>query len=189
MSEVDGRSEKEKMLAGELYRAVGPEITADALRADRLLRAYNATGAEEAVRRRAILGDLLGGLGEGVVVRPPFHCDYGYNIRLARGTFLNFGCIFLDVAPIVLGADCQVGPAVQIYAADHPRDPALRRQGYESARSVMIGDNVWIGGGAIIVPGVTISDDAIVGAGAVVTRDVPAGATVAGNPGRIVPRR
>jgi maltose O-acetyltransferase len=132
MAGSDGRSEKEKMLAGVLYRAVGPELAADNLRADRLLRAYNATGAGEVERRIAILAELLGAIGEGVVVRPPFHCDYGYNIRLGRGTFVNFGCVFLEVAAIELGEDCQVGPSVQVYTADHPRDTALRRQGYES---------------------------------------------------------
>jgi maltose O-acetyltransferase len=119
-------------------------------------------------------------------VRPPFHCDYGYNISLGANVFINFNCVILDVAPVAIGADTRIGPAVQIYAADHPRDPATRRSGAESGRPVTIGSNVWIGGGAIILPGVVIGDDAIVGAGSVVTRDVPAGATVAGNPARIV---
>ncbi|MBV8652174.1 MAG: sugar O-acetyltransferase [Alphaproteobacteria bacterium] len=183
------RSEKEKMLAGELYRAVGPEIGADGRRAERLLQAYNATGAGDAERRRMLLTELLlGAAGEGVVVRPPFFCDYGYNIRIGRGTFVNVNCVFLDVAPITVGDACQIGPAVQIYTADHPRDPALRRQGYESGRPVQIGGNVWLGGGAIILPGVTIGDDAIIGAGSVVTSDVPPGATVAGNPARRISR-
>lgn len=179
------RSEKEKMLAGELYRAVGEELAADAARADRLLHALNATTADELDRRDALLRELLGAVGEGAVLRPPFHCDYGYLISLGRGTFVNAGCIFLDVAPITIGDYCQIGPAVQIYAADHPRDPALRRAGYESGIPVTIGDNVWIGGAAIILPGVTVGDDAIIGAGSVVTRDVPPGATVVGNPARI----
>jgi maltose O-acetyltransferase len=182
----DERSEKEKMLAGELYRAVGPELAADSLRADRLLRAFNVTAADETARRLAILNELLGGLGEGAAVRPPFRCDYGYNIRLGSGTFVNFGCVFLDVAPILIGDDCQIGPSVQIYTADHPRDPDLRRQGYESGVAVRIGSNVWLGGGAIILPGVGIGDDAIIGAGSVVTRDVPPGATAVGNPARIL---
>jgi maltose O-acetyltransferase len=189
MAGRDERGEKEKMLAGDLYRAVGPQLAADQLRADRLLRAYNATGAEEAERRWAILTELFGAVGQGVAVRPPFHCDYGYNIRLGRGTFINFGCVFLDVAPIVLGDNCQIGPAVQIYAADHPREPDLRREGYESAVAVHIGDNVWLGGGAIILPGVSVGDDAIIGAGSVVTRDVPAGVTAVGNPAKILRHR
>ena len=179
------RSEKEKMLAGELYRAVGPDLAADNLRADRLLRAYNATGVDEAERRSAILAALLGSVGEGVVVRPPFYCDYGYNIRLGRGVFANFGCVFLDVVGIEVGDRCQIGPSVQILAADHPRDPALRRQGLESGKPVRIGRNVWIGSSAIILPGVTVGDDAIIGAGSVVTRDVPEGVTVVGNPARV----
>jgi maltose O-acetyltransferase len=181
----DQRSEKEKMLAGELYRAIGSELAADNLRADRLLRAYNATGADEAERRNALLSELL---GAGAAVRPPFHCDYGRNISLGRRTFVNFSCVFLDVAPIFFGDDCQVGPTVQIYGADHPRDPDLRREGYESGAPVRVGNNVWIGGGAIILPGVSIGDGAIIGAGSVVTRDVPPGATAVGNPARILSR-
>ncbi len=184
-SEPDNRSEKEKMLAGALYRAVGSEIAADGRRAERLLQAYNTTDAGDFGRRRTLLAELLlGAVGDEVVVRPPFHCDYGYNIRIGRGSFVNFNCVFLDVASIVLGENCQVGPAVQIYTADHPRDPGLRRQGYELGIPVQIGSNVWLGGGAIILPGITIGDDAIIGAGSVVTSDVPPGATVAGNPAR-----
>jgi maltose O-acetyltransferase len=182
-------SEKEKMLAGALYRAIGPEIAADAARADRLLRAFNATNAEEPEQRRTILAELLGSLGEGAVIRPPFLCDYGYNIRIGAGTFVNFGCVILDVVPVTIGAFCQFGPSVQVYAADHPRDPGLRRAGYESGRRVTIGDNVWLGGGAILLPGITVGGNAIIGAGSVVTRDVPEGATVAGNPARPVARR
>lgn len=185
MADPDRRSEKEKMLAGALYRADDPELEADGLRADRLLRAYNATGRDEAERRHALLADLLGAVGAGTVVRPPFHCDYGYNIRLGSGVFINFGAVFLDVAAIEVGDGCQIGPAVQLYAADHPRDPALRRQGFENGRPLRIGRNVWIGGGAILLPGITVGDDAIIGAGSVVTRDVPAGATVTGNPARV----
>lgn len=184
MVDSDGRSEKAKMLAGELYRAVGEELAGDALRADRLLRAYNATGADEGERRSALLAELLAHLGEGAVIRPPFHCDYGSNIRLGRGSFLNFGCVILDVVAVEIGDGCQIGTSVQILTADHPRDPDLRRQGLESGKPVRVGRNVWIGSGAIILPGVTIGDDAIVGAGSVVTRDVAPGATVAGNPAR-----
>jgi len=188
MPGTDGRGEKEKILAGELYRAVGPELAAGNLRADRLLRAYNATGADEADRRTAILAELLGSQGDGAVLRPPFHCDYGYKIRLGYRVFANFGCVFLDVVGIEVGDDCQIGTFVQILTADHPRDPALRRQGLESGKPVRIGRNVWIGGGAIILPGVSVGDDAIVGAGSVVTRDVPPGAAVVGNPAWAVKR-
>lgn len=181
---MSGRSEKDKMLAGELYRASAPELVADRRCAEGLLQAYNAAAAAEDGRRRAILRELLGGIGADSEVRPPFYCDYGYNIRLGSGVFLNFGCVLLDVVEISIGDGCQIGPAVQIYAADHPRDPAPRRAGLENGRPVAIGANVWIGGGAIILPGVTIGKDAVIGAGSVVTRDVPAGATVMGNPAR-----
>ena len=182
---TDDRSEKEKMLAGELYRAVGPEILADQRNCQLLLHAYNATLPTGTARRTALLGQLLGAIGEDSAIRPPFHCDYGYNIRLGRGVFLNFGCVLLDVAAIDIGDLTQVGPLVQILTADHPRDPELRRQGFESGVPVRIGRNVWIGGGAILLPGVNIGDDAIIGAGSVVTRDVPAGVTVMGNPARL----
>ena len=178
------RTEKEKMLAGELYRATGPEIAADALRADRLLRAYNSTGDEDAARRSAVLHELLGSVGKSVTVRSPFYCDYGYNIHLGNEVFLNFGCVFLDVVRIDVGEGCKLGPYVQVLSADHPRDPNTRKQRLESGKRIKIGANVWIGGGAIILPGITVGDDAIIGAGSVVTRDVPSGTTVVGNPAR-----
>jgi maltose O-acetyltransferase len=127
---------------------------------------------------------LLPEVGDGAVIRPPFHCDFGYNIKLGPDVFLNFNCVILDVVAVTIGAGTQIGPAVQIYTADHPRDPAARKTGAEFGRPVSIGQNVWIGGGAIILPGLTIGDDAVVGAGAVVTRDVPEGVTVLGNPAR-----
>lgn len=177
------RSEKEKMLAGALYRADDPELVRDHAAARDWMERYNAPGLSHK-ECAALLREQLGHVGAGVVVRPPFHFDYGYNIRLGDGVFLNFNCVLLDSISIDIGAGTQIGPAVQIYGADHPRDPAQRRAGLEFGRPVKIGANVWIGGGAIILPGVTIGDDAIIGAGAVVTRDVPAGATFAGNPAR-----
>ncbi len=182
---ADARTEKEKMLAGALYRPAGDaELTADMVRADRLMRTYNATGADEVEHRAMLLRDLLGYVGADVVIRPPFHCDYGSNIRLGRGVFLNFGCVFLDVVEIEIGDGTQIGASVQVLTADHPRDPALRRQGLELGKPVRIGRNVWIGSGALVLPGVVVGDDAIIGAGSVVTRDVPAGVTVVGNPAR-----
>jgi maltose O-acetyltransferase len=178
------RSEKDKMLAGELYRGDGSELTADQCKAERLLRAYSLTGAGETVRRLEILRELLGSIAEDAVVRPPFYCDYGYNTHVAAGVFVNFGCVFLDVARIDVGEGCQIGPYVQLLTADHPRDPALRWQRLESGKPVRLGRNVWIGGGAIVLPGVTVGDDAIVGAGSVVTRDVLPGVTVMGNTAR-----
>lgn len=183
----DRRTEKQKMLAGDLYRAVGPEIEGDQRRAHDMMARYN--GAAPDSDRWAMLRTMLGAVGERSVIRPPFFFDYGYNIRIGGGVFLNFNCVLLDVVGIEIGDMTQIGPAVQIYTADHPRDPDQRRAGLEFGRPVRIGANVWIGGGAIILPGVTVGDDAVIGAGSVVTRDVPAGTTVVGNPARMVPSR
>jgi maltose O-acetyltransferase len=181
---VGERSEKAKMLAGELYRPGDAEIQADQRAAKAWLARYNAALALSADERRALLRERLGAVGKGAVIRPPFHCDYGFNIRLGDDVFLNFSCVILDVVTVAIGDGTQIGPAAQIYAADHPRDAEQRRQGLELGRTVTIGRNVWIGGGAIILPGVTIGDDSVIGAGSVVTRDVAAGATVLGNPAR-----
>lgn len=172
------------MLAGEPYHAGDPELIADHQAALAWMARYNAASTLGAAERRAILAERLGHVGAGAVIRPPFHCDYGDNIRIGDGVFLNYGCIILDVVSVSIGDGTQIGPAVQILTADHPRDPAERAKGAEWGRPITIGRNVWIGGGALILPGVTIGDDAIVGAGSVVTRDVGAGATVAGNPAR-----
>jgi maltose O-acetyltransferase len=181
-----GRSEKQKMLAGDLYRPGDPQIQADQAATKAWLVRYNASSAASAAERRHLLAERFGSVGEGAVVRPPFHCDYGFNISLGRDAFLNFGCVILDVVTVEIGEGVQIGPAVQIYAADHPRDPAQRRDGLEFGRPVRIGPFAWIGGGAIILPGVTVGADAVIGAGSVVTRDVPPGATVAGNPARLL---
>jgi maltose O-acetyltransferase len=134
--------------------------------------------------RHALLSEHLGDVGTGAVIRPPFFCDYGYNIHLGDDVFLNFNCVILDVVEVSIGDRTQIGPAVQIYAADHPRDAGTRRSGLEFGRAVRIGSDVWIGGGAIILPGTTIGDGAVIGAGSVVTRDVAAGQTVTGNPAK-----
>jgi maltose O-acetyltransferase len=178
------RSEKEKMLAGELYRPQDAEIQADLAANAAWLVRYNASGACSAAERRALLNERFASVGQGAEIRPPFHCDYGFNIRIGANAFLNFSCVILDVVEVSIGEGAQIGPAVQIYAADHPRDPDRRRSGLELGRPVRIGRNAWIGGGAVILPGVTVGDDALVGAGAVVTRDVPDGVVVFGNPAR-----
>jgi maltose O-acetyltransferase len=177
-------SEREKMIAGAPYPASDPVLVAARLSAQELLGRYNATAPSAAGERREILRALFGALGEGATVMPRFSCDYGFNIRAGRNLFVNYDCVFLDCAPIDIGDDVQIGPAVQLYTATHPLDAAVRRSGLEGARPIRIGDNVWLGGGAIVLPGVTIGDDAVIGAGSVVTRDVPAGAVAAGNPAR-----
>lgn len=179
------RTEKEKMLAGELYDAGDTELQADLTANHAWLARYNAALALSADERRRLLAERLAFVGNGAVIRPPFHCDYGFNISLGAGVFLNFNCVILDVVAVTIGDRTQIGPGVQILAADHPRDAAGRASGLEFGRPIRIGRNVWIGGGAIILPGVTIGDDALIGAGSVVTRDVPAGATAFGNPARV----
>lgn len=171
-------SERQKMLAGQLYNANDEELQAELAKTREWLIRFNASG------KREVLQERLGAVGEGAVIRPPFHCDYGFNLELGRGVFLNFNCVVLDVVSVVIGDGTQLGPGVQLLAADHPRDPAVRAQGLENGKPIRIGRNVWIGGGAIVLPGVTIGDDAIIGAGAVVTRNVPARATAVGNPAR-----
>jgi maltose O-acetyltransferase len=172
------------MLAGELYRPDDPEIIADQAATAHWLARYNAAAGSSPEALRAILSERIPKLGHGVTIRPPFFCDYGSNIRFGDGVFLNFNCVILDVVVVTIGDRTQIGPAVQIYAADHPRDAATRRSGVEFGRPVQIGTDVWIGGGAIILPGVSIGDGAVIGAGSVVTRNVEAGATVTGNPAR-----
>ena len=179
------KTEKQKMLAGELYHAGDPELQADQQAAKAWMVRYNASLGAAAAERRELLRERLAAVGNGTVIRPPFHCDFGYNISLGADVFLNFNCVILDVVAVSIGAGTQIGPAVQIYTADHPRDPAARASGAEFGRPITIGRNVWIGGGAIILPGVTVHDDAIIGAGSVVTRDVPAGGTALGNPARV----
>ena len=173
------------MLRGELYIADDPEIQADQARTAELLERYNATRQCERDERDRILRELLGEVGEGVVIRPTFRCDYGTYITIGAGTFVNFDCVLLDVAPIRIGEACQLATKVQLLTATHPVDPHPRRLGWESASPITIGDNVWLGGGAIVCPGVTIGDDTVVGAGSVVTRDLPAGVVAYGNPARV----
>ncbi|WP_313500003.1 sugar O-acetyltransferase [Stutzerimonas nitrititolerans] len=179
------RTEKQKMLAGELYHAADAELQADMTATMEWLSRYNAAVALPVDERRQLLVERFAAVGEDVNIRPPFHCDYGFNISLGEGVFLNFNCVILDVVAVTIGDRTQIGPGVQILTADHPREAAQRESGLEFGRPVSIGRNVWIGGGAIILPGVTIGDDVLIGAGSVVTRDVPSGSTAFGNPARI----
>ena len=177
---------KDRMLRGELYNGADEEMTADFARAQDLLARYNATAHAEQAVRDAILAELLGSMGDGVVIRPPFRCEYGTPVSVGAGTFMNYDCVMLDVAAITIGAACQVATRVQFLTATHPIDPEPRRLGWESGEPIVVGDNVWLGGGAILCPGVTIGDDTVVGAGAVVTRDLPAGVIAVGTPARIL---
>jgi maltose O-acetyltransferase len=168
------------MLAGELYDADDPELVAERDRCERLMREYNAHGAEDVLR------ELLGAIGKETYIRPPFFCDYGYNITLGDNVYLNFNCVILDVVPVAIGDRVQIASAVQLLAADHPRDAQERATGLEFGRPITIGDDVWLGGGTIVLPGVTIGARSVIGAGSVVTKDVPPDVVAAGNPCRVV---
>jgi maltose O-acetyltransferase len=177
---------KRRMLGGELYLAGDPVLQAEIARAQELCERYNATTHAQAAERDRLLRELLGSVGDGVVVRPPLRVDYGSHITIGAGTFVNFDCVMLDVTHITVGAHCQIAPRVQLLTATHPVDPGPRRAGWESGEPIVLGDNVWLGGGAVVCPGVTIGDDTVVGAGAVVTRDLPAGVVAAGVPARVL---
>ncbi len=185
--EQDPRSEKQKMLAGGLYIAADRELVEDRNRARRLLLAYNRTDPGDLEQRNAILAQLIRAAGTPRI-EPPFYCDYGYNIAVGMNFYANFNCVFLDVNSIEMGADVLLGPNVQIYTATHPLDPDERLTGKEMARPVAIGDNVWIGGGAIICPGVQVGDNSTIGPGSVVIGDIPERVFAAGNPCKIIRR-
>ena len=180
------KSQKEKMLAGELYVADDPELYADHLRAQRILARFNATQADAGDERRAILVDLFAQFGDGTVLKPTLRCDYGFNISIGDRTFINFDCVLLDCNRIVIGNEVQFAPGVHVYTATHPLDAKQRRSGVEYALPVVIGDGAWLGGGTLVCPGVTIGENTVVGAGSVVVRDLPANVLAVGNPCRIV---
>jgi maltose O-acetyltransferase len=186
MGSIDHRSQRERMLAGDPYVASDPELQERSRRAMRLVERYNRTSIDDAEERRSILADLLGSVGDGVEIRPPFYCDYGSQIRIGARTFVNFNLVALDVATITIGEDVQIGPNVQLLTPTHPTEPEPRRAKIEAARPITIGDNVWLGGGVIVCPGVRIGENTVVGAGAVVTRDLPANVVAVGNPARVV---
>ena len=185
---ADDRSNRERMLAGELYIADDPQLTEESHRAANLTRQYNASAVEDHDKRERLLGELLGSVGEGTVIRPPFRCDYGYQIHIGDRTFANWGLVALDVGRIDIGHDVQIGPNVQLLTATHPLDPELRRAKWEGAEPISIGDNVWLGGGVIVCPGVSIGENTVVGAGAVVVENLPAGVLAVGNPARVIRR-
>jgi maltose O-acetyltransferase len=187
MSEVgDVSTEREKMLRGELYNGFDPGLVAARTRAKVALREFNSFHDEDNDGRLRILRGLLAAMGEGVWVEPPFFCDYGDNIRLGDRVYFNTNCVLLDTAEVTIGNDVMFGPNVQVYTASHPLDHTVRRAGLELARPIVIGDDVWIGGSAILCPGVRIGARSVIGAGSVVTRDVPEGMLAAGNPCRVI---
>ena len=174
------------MLSGELYDAFDTDLLCERIRTRGLLRQMNTTTGEPCEVREAILQELLGEIGDRVWIVPPFYCDYGSNIFLEDGVYINFDCVLLDCHTIHIGEGTLIGPAVQIYTACHPTDPDVRKSGRELASPVRVGKNVWIGGGAIICPGVTIGDNTTIGAGSVVTKDIPADVIAVGNPCRVI---
>ncbi|MFE7276810.1 sugar O-acetyltransferase [Streptomyces sp. NPDC057623] len=183
---LDPRTNLERMLAGDLYVADDPEIARRLQQAGLLAARYQAAYIEDPAAAQAILSELLGSVGDGTHVRPPLFVDYGSNITIGARTFVNYNLTALDVAAITIGDDCQIGPGVQLLTPTHPVAPQPRRDKLEAAKPITIGNNVWLGGGAIVLPGVTIGDNSVIGAGAVVTQDVPADVVSVGNPARPV---
>lgn len=179
-------TEKEKMIQGELYVAGDDELVADRRQARRLTERFNRSGIDDLDIRKGVLAELFGSTGDAYYLEPTFKCDYGYNIHLGERFFANFDCVFLDICPITFGDDCMLGPGVHVYTATHPLDPTERISGLEYGKPVTVGHRVWIGGGAILNPGVTVGDDAVIASGAVVTKDVPARAVVGGNPAKVI---
>jgi maltose O-acetyltransferase len=179
-------SEKEKMLAGAPYDARDPQLSAERRRARLLFKALNDSRADEPEKRARLIKELIPASGRGVWIEPPFYCDYGTNIVLGDGIYFNFNCVILDVAPVRIGSRVLFGPSVQVYTATHPLSAAERRTGLGSGKPVEIGDEAWIGGGAILCPGVRVGAQSVIGAGSVVTGDVPERVFAAGNPCRVV---
>lgn len=178
------KSEKEKMIAGELYYSADPELSQDRKIARQKMAAINH--AEDVKSRIALVKDAFGSTKEQVYVEPTINFDYGYNIHVGENFYANFNCTFLDVAPIKIGDNCMFGPNVQLYTATHPLHPVERNSGYELAKPITLGDNVWLGGGSIIVPGVTLGDNVVVAAGAVVTKSFPDSVVLGGNPAKVI---
>lgn len=180
------KSMRDRMLVGELYIADDPQLARDSQRAQRLTHLINTIDPTTPGAVRELLVELLGGFGEDSEIRPPLQCDYGFQTTIGARTFANWGLILLDVATISIGDDVQMGPNVQLLTATHPLEAGPRRDKWEAAEPIVIGDNVWLGGGVIVCPGVTIGADTVVGAGSVVTRDLPAGVLAVGSPARVL---
>ena len=177
---------KNRMLSGEPYLASDRELVDDHARAQLLVERFNATSVTEERERQALLHDLFGAVGEDVVVKPPLQLDYGYPVTVGARTFVNYGAVLLDCAPIAIGADVQIATNVQLLTAIHPIDAEERKSGWESAAPIAVGDGAWLGGGVIVCPGVSIGKNTVVGAGSVVTKDLPPGVVAVGNPCRVI---
>ncbi|MBE1443565.1 MULTISPECIES: sugar O-acetyltransferase [unclassified Paenibacillus] len=183
---MNTRTEKEKMLAGELYLASDPELTKDRENARKLTRLFNQTIETDYDKRTELLKQLFGSTGENLYMEPTFRCDYGYNIHVGNHFYANFDCVILDVCEVRIGENCFIAPGVHIYTATHPLNPFERVSGAEFGKPVTIGNNVWIGGRAVINPGVTIGDNVVIASGAIVTKDVPSNVVVGGNPAKVI---
>ena len=179
-------TQRERMLSGGLYSAADPELFRLRQEARRLTRLYNQTAEDQPEERRRLLEALLGGVGENAFLEPPFRCDYGGNITVGRDFYANYDCIILDVCPVTIGDRVLFGPRVGLYGAGHPLDPEVRAGGLANAGPITIGDDVWLGGGVVVLPGVTIGAGAVIAAGAMVTRDIPSGVLAAGVPCRVL---
>lgn len=180
------KSEKEKMLAGELYDPLDKELSAERLQTRLLIKSLNDTREDETEERTKVLKALIPNAGNGLWIQPPFYCDYGSNIKMGEKVFFNFNCVVLDVCEVKIGSRTLFGPNVQIYTATHPINPKERASGLEYAKPIVIGEDVWIGGSAVICPGVSIGDRTVIGAGSVVTKDIGADVFAAGNPCRVI---
>jgi maltose O-acetyltransferase len=180
------KTEKEKMVAGELYQASDPELVKERLQARELLHLLNSSPPAEPENRVALLRKLVGKAGKNPWIEVPFYCDYGYNIQMGADCFFNFNCVVLDVCSVQIGDRVFIGPAVQIYTATHPMDAQERGEFWESGKPINIGSDVWIGGGAILCPGVNLGDRVVVAAGAVVTKSFPSDVLIGGNPAKII---
>lgn len=180
------RTEKEKMLSGEMYNPADAQLVKDREYARRQVRIYNETSETEGEKRTQLLRELFGSTGENVYIEPNIRVDYGYNIFVGENFSANFDCVILDVCEVRFGDNCMLAPGVHVYTATHPLDPTERNSGKEYAKPIIFGDNVWIGGSAVINPGVSIGDNVVIASGSVVTKDVPNNVVVGGNPAKII---
>ena len=180
------KTEKEKMIAGEMYDPLDKQLIEDRLQARKLIKMLNGINEDETENMMQILKKLIPNAGTGLWLQPPFYCDYGYNLLVGEKVFFNFNCVVLDVTTVIIGSRTMFGPNVQIYTATHPIQSGERASGLEYAKPITIGEDVWVGGSAVICPGVTIGDRSVIGAGSVITKDIPADVFAAGNPCKVI---